>query len=415
MGIKFLKSKTFIIILFVITVSFLLFLAFQQAWRYHLEVDIWGFYFPRLEHFLKTLSFANLGPNEYLPGAMIFFLFPGIVFFVLQYTWQNYLIGLFFINIILIAAHLLTLRKFSSFAPIIFLTILFFAGPIILYRHELFVSIFIILSVYLLLRERTFFSGFFLGIATLIKIYPIFLLPYFLIYLFFKFNFKKSFTELKGFMTGSFSLIILYLSVGSVEEIKSALMINSIKPLHAESVWASFIEIFSKITGNGWVPGLGSNGIFGIDPNYINLPLNFYNYFWIVPMSIFYAYILYQHLSNKIKSFKTEYLFLIILLFTIFSKIITPQYLFWFILIFPLFKIQKSNYLIISTLFSIILLILMFTQYLYPLNYSQLLGIFFVSGQREDLFYVLFVRNLLLIFLFVLTLIYSKQTSDEKD
>ena len=107
-------------------------------------------------------------------------------------------------------------------------------------------------------------------------------------------------------------------------------------------------------------------------------------------MSVFYVYIF-----KKIKSFKVEIPFLLILLFLIFSKVLTPQYLFWSVLLLPLFA--RSKLVLFTTA-----LILLLTQYIYPLHYNDLIWKFYVDGSQSLVFYILVLRNFLMVLLFIL-------------
>lgn len=389
----------------VISIIFLIFLAYQFPWKYHLEVDIWGFYFPRLQYFIEHKSFGGIGSNEYLPGAMFFFLIPAIANIFGPDTWQNYLYGLFSVNILLILIQLLIYWKYNKLSPFTFLAILIFAGPIVLYRHDLYVSLILICSVLLWIAKKHYFSSFVLGIAASVKIFPILILPYYLILLLKNGKSKQILNITIIFLAGIMFIFLPYLLLGSnVSEIISALTLNSQKPVHAESLWGTILTFYNLFSNGFWARGLGSNGIYGIDPKYILLPLNFYNYFWIIPILFFYLFI--YHKSGNI--LRTEIIFLILLLFIIFSKIVTPQYLFWFLTVFPLLNFAKKlNLKILATV--LVLVIALITQYIYPLHYNELLGGFFKDGSSPQYFYLLTFRNFLLIGLFgvIFTLAFS--------
>ena len=380
------------------TVGILLILAFQSRWRYHLEVDIWGFYYPRFSYFLENLSFGKFGDNEYMPGAMFSFLIPGIALVILPNTWQNYLIGLFAINIILIVCHLFIYRKISQVSPFIFLAIILAAGPIVLYRHDLFVSLFLLISLILWKSKKSMLAPFFLGIAASIKIFPVLILPYFLLSQTAEQESRKIFKITITFLIGLFSILGLYLLTGArIGEILATLNYNATKPVHIESLWGSLLTLINAGVDGTWPRGLGDRGIFGIHPQDIFLPLTFYNYFWLVPMSFFYFKI-YRNFKNQESVFPVA--FLIILLFIIFSKILTPQYLFWFATLFPLLNFYKIPSKLNAAPILIMIAALLLTQFIYPLHYNELLGIFYTSGQRAEFFFILLSRNLLLVILF---------------
>lgn len=398
---RFVKTPGLVFLFTNLIVFFLLILALSPQWRYHLESDAQGFYYPRYVEFIKNHSFSAISRNEYFPGAMFFFLLPGLAVCYLPNTYETYLTGLFVVNIILIWLHVLVYKKISQTAPYVFLSLLFFSGPLIFYRHDLFVSIFVAISI-VIFSKKPMWATFLLGVATTIKIYPILIAPYYLFVEYRKRKLKTVLYMILSYVLGILlPVVIFYLLSPTIASIVEPLVINSIKPVHIESTWGSLLTLLSLVTNGHWATGLGANGIFGIDPNYMRLPLSFYNYFWVLPMCIFYLFIF-----KKIKKhIQAEIVLLIVLLFEIFSKILTGQYLFWFLLILPLIKFKKKRSIIYTTVLcsSIVLL----TQYIYPLHYNELLASFYADGSKPIFYYLLFLRNILLVILFIQIFVYT--------
>lgn len=401
MSLNSFKSIWFLITITILILVFLVTLAYNQSWRYHLDVDVWGFYYPRLLNFLQTFSFAGIGENEYFPGAMFFFLVPGFALLFGPSNASTYLTGLIAVNILIVVILLYIYRKHNFFSPFIFLTILLFAGPIFFFRHDLYVSLVVILSLLLWKSRKMNFAALILGIAAGIKIYPLLILPYFLILSFKNYNLRKTVEIFIMFICGAFLIFGTYLFLGSsTRDFLDTIQLNSLKPVHVESVWGSLLTILSKIISGQWALGKGEHGIFGIDPHYIFLPLNFYNYFWLLPLGVFYVS-LYKRIGKN-GELTIEIVFLIVLLFIIFSKILAGQYFFWFLTLFPLFKYRQKVETRFLISFVIILAIVLLTQYIYPLHYNELLGAFYVSGGQVQYFYALLIRNIFLLILFIL-------------
>lgn len=391
----FIKTPGFIFLFANLIILSLLIVALKPQWRYHLQSDAQGFYYPRYVEFIKNHSFSTIARNEYFPGAMFFFLLPGLVVYYLPKTYETYLTGLFLVNIILIWLHVFVYKKFSRTSPYVFLSILFFSGPLILYRHDLFVSIFIVISI-LVFTKKPQWAIFLLGVATTIKIYPILIAPYYLLIEYRKRRLKTVLYMATGYISGILlPVITFYLLSPILASITEPLVINSLKPVHIESTWGSILTLSSLIINGHWATGLGANGIFGVHPNYIYFALGFYNYFWILPMFIFYIFIF----KNIKKHLQAEIVFLIVLLFELFSKILTGQYLFWFLLILPLIKFKNKINVIYMTILSSIIVLL--TQYIYPLHYNELLASFYTDGSKPIFYYLLFIRNILLVILFI--------------
>ena len=332
---------------------------------------------------------------------MFFFLIPGLALLIGSNNAQTFLAGLITVNTLIVILLLYIYPIHNTLSPFIFLAILLFAGPIFFFRHDLYVSLVVILSLLLWKLHKRNLAALVLGMGESMKIYPLLILPYLLILSLKNFNIRKSIEILVMFVSGAFLIFGLYLLLGSsLSEILDTIQLNSLKPVHVESLWGNFLTIFSKVVSGEWALGKGEHGIFGIDPRYIYLPLTFFNYFWIVPLSIFYV-VLYKKV-DKNGELKIEAVFLIVLLFIIFSKILTGQYIFWILTLLPLFRYRQKLKTSFIMAFVVILAIVFLTQYIYPLHYNELLGIFYTSQDQAEYFLILLTRNIFLVTLFLL-------------
>ena len=161
-------------------VAFVLFVLLLQAqhplWATHLSSDI-GVFAQRVGTFLSAGSWAGLHGNEYQPGALFFFLVP----YLLTASGMSYLSAFFLINAVLLVLHVVILRRLGG-ATVAWLGLLLFlaAGPISVFRFELLVSLLVLLAFVAWSRERSRTAGILLGLATMVKVYPLVLLPLFL-------------------------------------------------------------------------------------------------------------------------------------------------------------------------------------------------------------------------------------------
>ena len=394
--------KLVVFLFLVLVIAVLILQAFNIAWRYHLRVDIDGQYVSNARHFLKFHNLNSLGHNEYQPGAVLFFLAlsPALL---IQDSADYFLLALFASNIFLIAVFAVIYKKISGLLGLFtFSLLILFTGPIVLYRFDLFTFLFILVAILFWRKNKFNYSLFFLGVATAIKIFPALLAPYFLIISAKnKLGITTILKQIVSYVAGLLSIISIYLVVfgGRLSEIMSSLEIHARKPVHVESVWGSILTIYSKLTSGQYALGAGDVGIFGIAREYTIGLLTFYNYFWIVAIGLLYLW-LFLKLRSMVK-INYQICSMIVLLFLVFSKILTPQYLLWFMLFFPLLSFltgesERRNWFVNLLL---ILLASFLSQYIYPLRYNELLAGFYTNGSFSNLFWLLTLRNLILIIL----------------
>ena len=385
------------------TIIVLLLMAFQNTWHFNLHTDIIT-YLARANHFWTNGSFENLNINEYQSGALFFFLAisPSLLF---TNNLQSYLIGLFVVNILLLTVISYLYSKYSEKKDILLLSpILLFTGPIVLYRLEFFVMTFVIMSFYLFKKNLWILSTMALSFASLIKIFPVVFLPYFLIVTFRNEGLKKAFLIVFVY----FVSYILYLGIFSfvtglsLDQFLGSFSFIANAPIHNESLWGTLTGLYWLFTSSTFVQGAGAWGIFGVAQAYQLGPLWIYNFFWIIPIFVFYLYIFLKSKKMEMK-FDIKICLLVILLFLLFSKILNHQYILWFMLLLPLVSLksimQHSIWIVVIFL---TLLMTFISQYIYPLNYTDWVTQLYVNGTHLHLFWLNTIRNIILVILFVL-------------
>lgn len=376
--------------------------ALAVPWKYHLRVDIDGQYISHARHFLKNHNLNSLGYNEYQPGAVLFFVALSPVLLI-NNSNNTYLTAVYAVNLVLIFLIGYLYKILNGYkGVIVFSLILLFMGPIVLYRFDLYTFLFILLAIIFWQKNRPKMSLFLIGIGTIIKIYPALLVPYFLIVSYKnKVGIIEVSRQLLSFFFGLFSVLTMYLFFfgGRLTEIISDLSIHSRKPVHVESVWGSLLTIIPKIMDGNYATGRGDLGIFGLDKTHIIGPIAFYNYCWVVILCLIYTWLLFRIKDNP--KLDIRICLFIILSFLVFSKILTAQYLFWFMLFFPLIAIplKKTGLLSWQINLFLILLVAVLSQFIYPLKYNELLASFYNNGSNSYIFWVLALRNLLIIIL----------------
>lgn len=380
--------KKILFSLSVILTFFLLYtLAYNGLWKFHLERDVVTFY-NRFVQFSEQGNFSGFDQNEYLPGSFLFFTLPGILNHNISY--DQYLNNFIFINLILLTLHLVFYKKInpsgSLYIPL-FLLIAF--GPILLFRFELIVSLMFLISIYFFKKHRYLFSGLFLGLSFIIKVYPFLILPYFLLLLLKKENISQTIKYLVGIILGVLIPIWIYVYLGgSVGDAFKNLTYQVNKPIGIESVFASGVLLKSFIFSN-ILPQINIiNGIWGFPASespYLvgNLPY----------IALLFYYLILVFKIKHTSDFNICIPIFMILTFLVLSRFLNPQYLFWAFGLIPLvdYKNRANIYLILNTL-----TVLFLTQLVYPIYFTQLLDSFSL-GSTHFVFYILQIRNLLMV------------------
>ncbi|HUV46979.1 MAG TPA: hypothetical protein VMW29_02485 [Candidatus Bathyarchaeia archaeon] len=402
------KGKLIILCLaLLLTFGIVLCQTFDSSWRDirkmtlkdHLQMDVVASFY-KVGKILKNRSFTDFGYNEYQPGAIFYFLIPALGYLI-KNSFEVYLFSTIGLNLFILTFLTFLYKKYCGFFnALVFLLIVLFSGPVLLFRFEPVVALFVVVAILFWQKKGYFKSMLFLGLGTSIKIFPLILLPYFLILLFKQKQYKKIFQATFIFVLTNLFILSCYLFLGGKpQEVLTSIKVHSLKPVGVESIPGTILTYANKLIRGKYPLGIGNYGIFGIRPGYNFLSDNFYNRLWILPVLIFYFFVLLKRIK---KTFQPEIAFLIINLFVLFYKGSNPQYFFWYFPLFPLFRLEeekKFNY--IPELY-LILLILLLTQLIYPYLYNILLDIFYVYGQAKETFYLLSLRNLLVVFLFVI-------------
>ncbi|MBI2011982.1 hypothetical protein HYS91_04395 [Candidatus Daviesbacteria bacterium] len=395
-----LVKKSWILYLPFLTLGILIFQSTLPLWFGHISTDTYVYY-NRASYFFNNLNLADFEGNEHLPGAIIYFILATPAFFF-KSTWESYVWGFITVNSIATLIIDFFIAKIAGLKNILFLSlILLSVGPISLFRFDLLVVLLTIISFYFFIKEKNLKSAFFLGSATLVKIYPVIFLPY-LLYLIYK---KQNILEtLKFFSTYILSLVgllwlyVLFFQV-SMENILFSLTFHTLKPVHTESLWTTILTIYSYLVNNTYPEIVSAWGINGLAEKYWLLPLWFYNYAWVLPVGLFYIWLLKNR--KKFENFDIRIPILIVLLFLIFSKVLSHQYLLWFLLLIPLLNYKRlmSRAWIVNIF--LILLTNLLHQYIYPLNYTQFLNDYYNHNVLSSyLFWLNALSNLILVIIF---------------
>lgn len=377
----------------------LLFQAWHPAWYAHISTDVYVYY-NRASYFLTHSNLTGLDTNEHLPGAILLFL-SAIPSLWISNTFDSYIRGFLTVNLVLLLIIAFVYQQYKRAANItIYGMILLMTGPIMFFRFDLLVVLFTILSFYFWQKKNQIFSTILLAIATLVKIYPIIFLPYYLVLSFKEKGFFQTFILLATYIFTGYFLLAGYLLFFQIplQNFQYSLNFHALKPVHTESIWVDILNYYYLLTIGRFPQIISVWGINGIAPEYAVFPLWFYNWIWVLPVGILYFWIFTKSKKYKLH-FDIRVCLLVVLLFLIFSKVLSHQYLLWFFLLIPLIPTQTLLTRVWVVNLFLVLLITYFQQYIYPLNYSQFLAGFSNPGDSWHLFIINSISHLLMIVL----------------
>jgi len=382
----------------VLAVILLLTLARLPEWRDHMQVDIGAFH-GRSSHFLTHGTWQGVGYDEYQPGALWFFVLLGWLSFAPS-NYDAFFAMLMVANVLLIFGHVaFFLRNGSRWAALSLVLLAAAAGPILLFRFELLVSLLVLCAWALAQRRSYIASAIVLGVATVIKVYPAVFLPLLLAEVLRRKQYADSVAAAAGFGLGIIVPTLLTMAYGfPLPEIIQSVQVHQLKPIGLEGLWANIIVPLQALLHIPlrMTPAYGVHGLTSDLPHFGNW---FFGNIWMLPTGLTFLAILWTH-RKKGYSEPAPWL-LLLFAFTLFAKVLNPQYLWWFLSLLPLvaFPALSRRTWIVCLVFAAASLIL--TQIIYPLYYTEFLDWFYKNAPYLSLFVIMAARNLLLLALFI--------------
>lgn len=364
----------------------------------HLFPDVFAF-FDRASFYWDNRTLQNLGHNEYQPGAIAFFITLTPVF-LLDKSVETFKWALFAANSLFFILYGILLIKMRKTAGVFLISILLIIlGPILLFRFDMFVILLTVFSFYLWSNGKREISMYTLAFAVITKVYPIIFLPYLLLH---SFKQGKKLEPFYLFFTFSAAVLIYLLAYTlffqiSLNDTYVSYNFHNLKSVATESVWASLIYFYSFFSTQTLPAMESAYGINAIARNAIFPSIQFYNYFWVIPLGVF--YLLYFFKNKSWEKIDYKFLTFILLVFLLFSKVLSNQYLAWFLFMLPLIDIKvllRKSWII--NIFLIVLSIILHT-YVYPLNYSNWVNMLVGGFINPFLLWSILISNLLLIIL----------------
>lgn len=364
---------------FILAVATLLLLWWQareSIWNTHLQIDIWVFW-QRLEYWLNNHhSFAGLVGNEILPTTLLYLFLPIALIPVGWLSYATYLPAMLLINLLIISLHWILVENKK-----IFLTSLLFLGPILLFRFDGLVTLMMLLSFTAFVRNKYPQSGFWLGLATGMKVFPVIFLPYLCLILIKQKLPKELIRWLIAYGEALLVPVMIYFVLGgSLEQIGSALAFHSHKLISIESLSGSLITGWSLIFRGRPPVMLPGNGIWAVEG-----PAELLNRLWMIPVALVYYFVARR--KDLLNRFSWKVPFVLLLIFLIFSKNLNPQYLWWFMALLPMVKPSKLTWILS-------LACALFNQLVFPVFYTTFTDAFYLHNQSYWVYFLLLARNL---------------------
>jgi Gpi18-like mannosyltransferase len=370
--------------LFAVVVGTLTYQAHHPLWQPHLQVDVATFH-QRAVHFAQS-GWAGMPYNEYQPGALWFFALIGTLVPDAS-SFSGYRTGLIAANIALLVAHLFLYRAFQRpYAPVIFVGLVLAAGPIVLYRFELLVSALVLAAWYVFRRSNLPAAGALLGLASAVKLYPVILLPVFIAEAIRKRQWVHAAAVVEFFILGALVPTAAFIGAGgSISGILGSVEVHQLKPLNLSGLWTSLVLFWQKATGAALhvTPGYG---VHGVTPTSPYLPLELFNWLWVVPVGGVLLFLLWTFRRRGYT--EPVIAFTLLLVFVLFSKVMNPQYLWWFIAFAPLLPLRTRKRTCSIGAIGAGAVVLGLTQYIYPVRYTRFIEWFYTGDLLVPLIYV---------------------------
>ncbi len=385
--------------LLLLMLAILLCQAYNPLWQGHLQADLGAFH-GRATHFAEHQSWDGMSYNEYQPGALWFFVFIEMLAPHSQ-DFGSFRDTLILVNVLLLVGHFVFFKRYSHrYAPIIFLGLALASGPILLYRFELLVSALALLAWQRLRQKDVLVGSFLLGLSTAVKLYPVFLLPFFVA----DAARKRPIHALDALMAFALGVGIPVLAVmafgATPGQIAHSIHVHGLKPIGLENIWTSII-IIAQHAANMPVVRLSEYGIHGIASGISLITPRRLDMLNLVITGL--ATLTFLWSRRKRGYDDARIAFIVLLLFLVPSRTLNPQYLWWVLVFLPLLSVKDFTPLRWSGVILASLGALLLTQAFYPTHYSEYLAWYGDPSSGAVYFWLLTARNLCLLVLAALT------------
>jgi hypothetical protein len=366
----------------------------QQLWLRHVGSDVGVFWIQA-----NKLLAGQLAGTEYPPMAVLYFLLPRLADEHLGIPFSD---GFAFLNYLWIGLHLAFLNQTAGrLSAVLFGAMLLAAGPIVMFRFELFVSFLVLMGWHAWRRGRPGVAGAVVGVAVLTKLYPVLLIPV----LCRPPDASNPKRHVASLGVGVASALMLVMAVfvaggGSLSMFEGTLSFHGNKPVALESTAAAVAMAFDYLRGAWPSQPVNAWGIHGLVLG--RIPLLLCNAGALASLGILlFSLWRRRHARDAGQVIRTGLAILTSLIF--WTPVFQPQYLLWpatFAALLPAAGLPTRRCLLIGGL---LVAALLAEQVIFPCHYSEFLAIFYEGAAGGMLMPTLAVGKLVVTALFALT------------
>ncbi len=319
---------------------------------------------------------------EYPPLALLAFCLPYLLAFGQNLTSAQYLrlylLETVLLSLIVSTIVMLLLKRWrpkprGKLKPIALLTIaVAVCAPILPWRYDLFPALLTILALYLLITDKPLASGFCIGVAVGVKLYPMVIIPVLGLYLLT----KKDGISLRRFMLGGgiSVLTIIPFFLLSPNQFLSFLSYHQQRGLEVESLMSGLI-LLGKTLGYGSAEIVYNYTAFHLSAPYADIALRWLPYLATIMFALVFASC-YMHFRRESghQIIPTDslvaYTTIALLIFIATNKVFSPQYIIWILPFVPLLRFRYASLLII---------IFFLTMMIFPAGFRLLLDLHYLG------------------------------------
>lgn len=324
------------------------------------------FYFSFADNFFQGLiPYKDYFPDQF-PGAFLVYLLPRFFTsdFYLYVLIFSFLMGaLFFIHLFILVKKWEKTKKEKTWGLFLILSSALIL-PLALMRFDLVPTILAFLALIFLLKNSSFWPEIFLALGTVVKVFPGFLLPLFVLHFWLRREKERAMKGVLIYFLVMAVFLALFVLPGGIKGLLYVFNYHLLRPIEVGSLPASvlFFGVFLGKTVNtfnnffSWnVTVLGWDEIVAKISSVLWLSTIFLSYFW------FYLKTKTQSSPPQREFIIIKACLLVILVFMAFNKVFSPQYLIWpwpFVLWFLLYLPRKKT-IILGSLWCLILFLTM--------------------------------------------------------